>query len=179
MGDAQHAQRPRFSLRALFVATTIAAIGLAGWRLLPQWQEWMGRKIAWVPLCGAAILASGWWHWADTARGRTLVLRRLPHVALCLYLPFVWLVLMDYPWNDYHVYWLRFWPILPGIIPGMYFFHPHDALEFATMGAVTFGLLAFLTWLATRGRYGLLAATALALIVAVPTSSIAYAIFCA
>lgn len=37
---------------------------------------------------------------------------------LVLYVPFTWLVLMDYPWNDHRWYMIRRWPILPGFSGG-------------------------------------------------------------
>lgn len=38
---------------------------------------------------------------------------------LCvLYLPQMWCLTMDYSWNDYRLFWLRFFPGLPAFLPG-------------------------------------------------------------
>jgi hypothetical protein len=91
-------------------------------------------------------------------------------------MPFGWL-LLDYPWSAYRLHWLKLWPILPGFVPGAALFHPHDALEFTTMGVTTLVLLAGLTWLGSRGRYWLALAAGIALLVSVPSAWFAYAAF--
>jgi hypothetical protein len=111
--------------------------------------------------------------------------RRLPKVVVsvavvgaCLWLPFSWLVLMDGGWSDYRLSWLRMWPILPGFVPGLWLFHPHDALEFSTMAATTLIMVAALTWLAYRNRVGIIAAAIIALLISIPTAQVAYAVYC-
>lgn len=98
-------------------------------------------------------------------------------VALCLYLPFSWLLLIDYGWTDYRLFWLKLWSILPGFLPGAILFHPCDALEFTAMGVTTLVLLVSLTWLGSLGRYRLLAAAGIALLISVPSAILAYAAF--
>lgn len=99
-------------------------------------------------------------------------------VAACLWWPFSWLLLMEYAWNDYRLSWLKMWPLLPGLFPGMWLFHPtHELLEFGTMAVVTLALWLGLTWLGKRGGAGLAAAAVLALASSIPTACIAYAVF--
>ena len=105
----------------------------------------------------------------------------LAAVAVCLYAPFAWLVLIDYPWNAYRLSWLKLWPILPGFLPGVLpgplLYHSHLPYEFETMAVTTVVLLVGLTWLGSRSRGGLAAAAGIALAIAVPTAAIAYAVF--
>ena len=99
-------------------------------------------------------------------------------VGACLWLPFSWLVLMDGGWSECRLSWLRMWPILPGFVPGLWLFHPHDTLEFATMALATLIMIAALTWLACRSRVGMIAAAIIALLISIPTAQIAYAVYC-
>ncbi|HEY1068717.1 MAG TPA: hypothetical protein VGE52_21520 [Pirellulales bacterium] len=100
-------------------------------------------------------------------------------VAVCLYAPFSWLLFAENNWSDYLLMWLKLWPILPGFIPGAYFFHPHDLPEFVTMSLVTLSLLVGLTWLGTGSRPRLAAAAIIALAVSIPSAFFAYAAFVA
>lgn len=80
-----------------------------------------------------------------------------------LYLPFGWLLLGPYPWDQYHLQWLRLWPVLPGLIAGVPFHHEADALEFMAMAVGTVLLVAALSGLGRLGRAGLIAALIAAL----------------
>ncbi len=97
----------------------------------------------------------------------------------CLWLPFSWLLLMSGGWSDYRMSWLKMWPILPGLVPGAYFFHPRDAIEFPAMGVTTIILSSGLIWLACRGRKWLIAAAGIALLISIPSACIAYALYSA
>ena len=46
----------------------------------------------------------------DRATARILL------VLFCLYAPYAWLVLIDYPWDSYRWQWIKMWPVLPGIL---------------------------------------------------------------
>lgn len=98
-------------------------------------------------------------------------------VAGCLYLPFSWLLMEEPDWSDYLLHWIKLWPILPGLIPGAFLFHPYQFTEFITMGLTTVMLLTTLTWIGSRNRYGLLVAAAIALLVAIPSSIIAHGFY--
>jgi hypothetical protein len=39
-------------------------------------------------------------------------------IAPCFLLPYVWLLLIDYPWNSNRWNWIRNWACLPGMLPG-------------------------------------------------------------
>jgi hypothetical protein len=97
--------------------------------------------------------------------------------AVGLWTPFGWLVLIDYPWDSYHLFWLKLWPILPGFVPAFFCFHPHDVVEFISMGIVTVALFIGLSWLGMRGRMGLVAAAVVALLISIPSAWFAYCIF--
>ncbi|MFO0954472.1 MAG: hypothetical protein U0835_25595 [Isosphaeraceae bacterium] len=98
-------------------------------------------------------------------------------VGLSLYLPFFWVVPIHEPWDDYRLTWLNFWPALPGILAAAFVPGPFQEARFAAGAVMAMVLLASLTWLGTKGRVGLLAATVLALLASVPQSWIAYQLF--
>lgn len=110
------------------------------------------------------------------ANGRRVGLS-LAVVVVCLYLPFSWLLTEENNWSDYRLSWLMLWPILPGILPGAFLFHPHDAAEFTAMGVTTFLLLVGLTWLGSRGWKRLLAAAVIALLISIPSSMAAHSFY--
>lgn len=103
--------------------------------------------------------------------------RSLAVVAVCLYLPFSWLLVTENNWSDYRLFWLKLWTILPGFLPGALLFHPNDVAEFVAMGITTLLLLVGLTWLGSVGRYRLLAAAAIALLVSIPSSISAHSAY--
>jgi hypothetical protein len=132
-------------------------------------------------LLGVVAAAFGIWLLVQIVndRRKTKIAWAALIVGACLWLPFSWLVLMPGGWPDYRMGWLRMWPILPGLVPGAYLFHPHDVLEFSTMGITTFVLSAGLIRLGCRGWRSLIAAAAIALLISIPTACIAYAFYCA
>ena len=98
-------------------------------------------------------------------------------VAAGLYLPFGWLGVMAAHQPGATLPWLRLAPILPGFLPGSYLFQNSTAARYAVMGATTLGLLAVLTSLGSSSRRRLAVAVGVALLVAVPSSVIAYRVF--
>ena len=104
------------------------------------------------------------------------VLRSCLVTLVCLYVPFSWLVLINYPWNDYEMFWLRLWPILPGFFAGIPF-HPNDTASFTAMGIATAVLALVLIWLGSPGLRRLLLAAVIALLVSIPSSFAAHAVF--
>ena len=102
--------------------------------------------------------------------------------AACLWLPFSWLIFINYPWNNYHLYWLKLWPILPGLIPvglpaHMMNMHPAQSLGFIAMGITTLLLLIGFTWLGSRGWIWLIVAALIELSITIPSAFSAYALF--
>lgn len=101
----------------------------------------------------------------------------LAAAAACLYLPFCWLLIEENNWSDYRLSWIKLWPILPGIIPGAFLFHPNDVAEFIAMGVTTLLLLVGLTWLGSLGWKRLLAAAVIALLISIPSSMAAHSFY--
>ncbi len=98
-------------------------------------------------------------------------------VAVCvLYLPFLWILLIDYPWDGYRFFWLKLWLILPGLLAGLPF-HPNDFREFTAMGVATLLLVGLVTWLGSFKRSWLLVLAVLALALESYTSMLAYHLF--
>jgi hypothetical protein len=102
-------------------------------------------------------------------------------VALGLYVPFSWILLLNYPWSDYRLFWLKLWPILPGFLagflPGPMLYGAHLPYELETMGVTTCLALIALTWLGSLSRRWLCVAAGIALLISVPSAAIAYGVF--
>ena len=93
----------------------------------------------------------------------------------CLYLPFAW-VIWDFPWDGYRWHWVKLWPVLPGLVAGM-FAHPNDSAMALISGAVAVLLVALFTALGTSGRATLFVANGIALIGSGLESWLAYQLF--
>src|SRR5262249_14186004 len=93
----------------------------------------------------------------------------------CLYLPFAW-VIWDYPWDDCGWHWVKLWPVLPGLVAGM-FVHGNDAAMALVSGAVAVLFVALFTALGTTGRAALVVANGIALIGSGLESWLAYQLF--
>ena len=94
----------------------------------------------------------------------------------CLYLPFAWVVLMDYPWNSYHWHWVSMWPVLPGFFAGIPF-HPNDRAMMLAMGAATVVLVGLGTFFGRRSAVWTIAVTFVLLGISIFSSFVAYAVF--
>jgi hypothetical protein len=93
----------------------------------------------------------------------------------CLYLPFAW-VLGDYPWDSYRWHWIKLWPVLPGLVAGM-FVHPNDSAMALVSGATSVLLVLLFTRLGTSGRKTLVMANGVALVGSGLQSRLAYQLF--
>ncbi|WP_435010214.1 hypothetical protein P12x_001456 [Tundrisphaera lichenicola] len=102
----------------------------------------------------------------------------IPYLASlsCIYLPFSWIVLMDYPWNSYRWHWIKLWPIAPGLPAGLPF-HASEFAENFVSGVVTLALVALTTKLGARGRKSLIVTNMIALILSGMVSFVAYQLF--
>jgi hypothetical protein len=95
----------------------------------------------------------------------------------CVYLPYSWVVLQDYPWNGYRWQWITLWPILPGLIPGMLCFsHTGSAFPFL-MAGFTGLIVALFTGLGSFGRRALAGSGTIALIGSIFLSRCTYEVF--
>jgi hypothetical protein len=149
---------PRFSVRHLMIAVAITALLMSDPRI----------ALVLLILAGSAATLQN----RHRRRGATPYFVTLA----CVYLPFSWLVLMDYPWDSYRWFWIKLWPILPGLPAGM-FFHPNNSVEFFVCGIATLGLVVLPTSLGAKGRKALILANGLALILAATASFVAYQLF--
>lgn len=149
---------PRFTIRGLMIAVVALAMLLADPRL--------GALLLILTGAVAAFVTRKRSRWA------------VPYVVTlaCVYLPYSWLVLMDYPWNSYRWTWIALWPILPGLPAGM-FFHPNDAVEFFVAGVAALALVLLFTRLGAMGRRSLIAASVVALLLEAEASFVAYQLF--
>ena len=97
----------------------------------------------------------------------------------CLFGPYAWLVLMDYPWDSYRWTWIRMWPILPGmpvhLIPGVH--RLPESLAFLVMGLTTTPLLVLAVLPAWRGRRWLAPVLIGILVLSSATSLLDYQLF--
>lgn len=149
---------PRFTIRGLMIAVVALALLLADPRL--------GTLLLILAGSVAAFVTGKRSRWA-VPYGVTLA---------CVYLPYAWLVLIDYPWNSYRWTWVMLWPILPGLLAGI-FFHPNDAVEFFVDGVVALALVLLFTRLGAIGRRSLVVASGVALLLEAVASFVAYQLF--
>jgi hypothetical protein len=152
----------QFTLRKFLVALTASTVLLAFF----DWRAWhVGSAAVLIALFLLTIFLP--------RRPR----RALVAILVCTYAPYAWL-LADYPWSDYRWGWIGMGPLLPGLLPGAYFFHAtNDTLEFATMALCTLLFIALALAIASGRRWLLAATAAVVLLLSLANSWIAYALF--
>jgi hypothetical protein len=152
----------QYRLRNLLVAVIAAAILLA----LFDWRHW---PIASAVVCAVYVSLA-----LVFKQKRRLVLLAILY---CAYSPYLWL-LSGYPWDDYRWGWIGMWPVLPGLLPGAYFFHAtNETLEMACMGLAAVLFVAIATAVAARGKWFLVGTSLVVLALSILNSIGAYAAF--
>jgi len=154
---SQGTTMPRLTIRNLMIAVAILALVMADARLATTLLLLAGAAATLLP------------------RNRRWAVSYFVTLA-CLYLPFTWLILMNYPWDSYRWHWIHRWPLAPGLPAGL-FFHSNQFVESFVAGMMTLGLVILLTWLGARGRKSFIAVNGLALILAGMESFVAYQLF--
>ncbi|MBM4107499.1 MAG: hypothetical protein FJ255_01580 [Phycisphaerae bacterium] len=99
--------------------------------------------------------------------------------AAALYLPFTWVLWIDYPWTDYRWLWVKMLPVLPGLLPSRLIVG-HAAPEwvlFTLAGVLSGAALASAGWLAGRSRAWLVGVTIAGLAYSIPCAYGAYNAF--
>jgi hypothetical protein len=94
--------------------------------------------------------------------------------------PYSWLLWIDYPWGSYRWFWMKLWPILPGLLPPLllrpYVGNAQIGLYLgaiaATLTVVSVGLL-----ICTRSRRAMYISCAIVLAASIGNAWFAYAIF--
>ncbi len=104
---------------------------------------------------------------------------RILLVLVCLYAPYAWLVLMDYPWDSYRWLWIKMWLVLPGIlVHAVQAIHLlPDWVGFLIMGAVTCGIVALSTVLAARSKRSAIIVSIMVGLLSCANSWISYRLF--
>jgi len=111
--------------------------------------------------------------WARIGLGLTAAV-----VLLVLYLPYGWLVMIDYPWGSYRWHLVASWPGLPLRLV----LHPLINRWSATVECIvatitTIPLVCVLVYLGSRGRKALVSVSMVALLLSLVNSWIAYKAF--
>jgi hypothetical protein len=105
---------------------------------------------------------------------------RIVLVLVCLYAPYAWLVLIDYPWDGYRWLWIKMWLMLPGILVllnrGIHLLP--DWAGFLIMGLVACGIVALSTFLAARSKRSAIIVSIIVGLVSSANSWISYRLFC-
>jgi len=164
MGQTTAKRRIRqYSLRRLLTAITLAAVVLG-------LSTGAGVSIGCAIICTATVIAVT----LLPRRTRNAILVLLP----CAYLPYVWLLLMNYPWNSYRWSWIKMWPVLPGLVPRLFWFHQYSNVVASTsMAVATFLFMTAAILIARRGKWSLVCTAAIVLILSVLNAYIAYGVF--
>jgi len=102
---------------------------------------------------------------------------RILMVLVCLYAPYVWLVLIDYPWDSYRWLWIKLWLLLPGILV-----HLIQAIHLLPdwmgfLGAITFGIVAVSIVLAARSKRSAIIGSIIIGLLSCANSWISYRLF--
>ena len=104
---------------------------------------------------------------------------RMLLVLVCLYAPYAWLVLIDYPWDSYRWLWIKMWLVLPGILVHLsqtIHLLP-DWMGFLIMGAVTCGIVVLSTVLAARSKRSAIIVSIIVGLLSCANSWISYRLF--
>jgi hypothetical protein len=114
---------------------------------------------------------------ARTVLGRPIA--RILLVLVCLYAPYAWLLLIDYPWDRYRWLWIKLWVALPGIlalfVPAIHLLP--DWMGFLIMGAATCGVVAVSTVPAARNTKSAIIVSVIVGLVSCANSWISYRLF--
>ena len=104
---------------------------------------------------------------------------RILLVLVCLYAPYAWLVLIDYPWDSYRWLWIKMWLVLPGILVHLIqaIHLLPDWMGFLIMGAVTCGIVALSTVLAARSKRSAIIVSVIVGLLSCANSWISYRLF--
>ena len=104
---------------------------------------------------------------------------RILMVLVCLYAPYAWLILIDYPWDSYRWLWIKLWLVLPGIlihlIQAIHLLP--DWIGFLIMGAVTCGIVLLSTVLAARSKRSAIIVSVIIGLLSCANSWITYKLF--
>jgi hypothetical protein len=104
---------------------------------------------------------------------------RILMVLVCLYAPYTWLVMIDYPWDSYRWLWIKLWLLLPGILVHLVqaIHLLPDWIGFLAMGAVTGGIVAVSTVLAARSKRSAIIVSGIVGLLSCANSWISYLLF--
>jgi len=123
---ASLASHLRFSLFQLWSAYVQDGIGFSGWlwpNLALQPTRWSTPGSSWgfqvvsgsvarvAELCVRLPTASMTAYFAKMSK-RVFIFASL----VLVYAPHSWLLIVRYPWDSYHIFWVKLWPVLPGLV---------------------------------------------------------------
>ena len=91
---------PKFDLRFLFLTTSLVAV----------WSS-LALVLDALSLTMIATVMLTWLFGCPRTKKATWL------VAAAIYIPFGWLILIDYPWNEYRWMWISMWGYVFGIVP--------------------------------------------------------------
>jgi len=131
-----------------------------------DWRRWpVASAVVLVAFASAAIVIA--------REGRRIFAVML----FCAYAPYLWLF-GGYPWDDYRWGWIGMWPVLPGLLPGAYFFHAkNDVLEMGCAGLAAVLFVGTATLISLRGKWFLLATSVVVLALSILNSMAVYGAF--
>lgn len=86
-------------------------------------------------------------------------------LAAAMYAPYGWLLVMNYPWNEYRWMWIKMWLALPCLVPSMLLrrlisIELDDLVSVLVMSLVAVGSVVMLTqFTKNRGKWMVIATT--------------------
>lgn len=157
------AERWQINLRSIFIVITIVAAILATGRLPFASSAW----------AVVMIVAASWLIDRKTLRAFCVIL-------MVAYLPYIWLLSLDFWTNGYHRHWLLMWPILPGLLithVGLRMHQMPDWVSSWTSACVALAVIGAATRVGRRGFGWLAAVATVVLLASILSSYVCYALF--
>ncbi|MCB9924405.1 MAG: hypothetical protein H6822_19660 [Planctomycetaceae bacterium] len=153
-------KRWQISLWTLLTLVTLTAIFLATCRLEQMASVW------------TIVLLVGFAFRATWERRRNLFV-----ITLAFYLPYVWLLSLNFT-NDYHLHWIKMWPILPGLVLAHLGLHQQpDWISQTASAAISLFLIGIAVLLGRRGTWWLVGVATITLLASIFNSVVCYALF--
>ena len=157
------AKRWQINLRSIFIVITISAAILATVRL-------PFASSAWTIII---IVAASWLVDRPTLRALCVIL-------MVAYLPYLWLLSLNFYTDSYHRHWLLMWPILPGSLIthfGLRLYQMPDWVSSWASACVALSVIGIATRIGRRGRGWLAAIATVVLLASILSSYICHELF--
>lgn len=105
----------------------------------------------------------------------------------CIYVPYLWIFLIDHPWDSYRAFWAMRFPVMPAFVPTFLLrallqpfvdIHPmRDGVQLAVFALITALIVLTSLWLGSRGRRSLIVTAVVVLLLSIACAFGAHGLF--